>query len=192
MAWLSKRPASPIGCHRKRNGSAPAGRGRRPRFSVGDDITPTTANLSVRAFERTSRVGAYPPNPWGLHDMHGNVWEWVEDDLARKLTRARRMDGSAWKEREQPRNPRLGVLRGGSWYLRFEPYCRSALSRQESTLATTGQPYRVPGGPNTFLTHKRMTSLGVHRRARGFREADDRLAHLRILRRARPPRLPMK
>jgi formylglycine-generating enzyme required for sulfatase activity len=70
---------------------------------------------------RTHPVGEKEPNVFGLYDMHGNVWEWVEDDLHDDYTGAP-TDGSAWIE-----TPRGGgrVLRGGSWRY-FARLCRSA------------------------------------------------------------------
>jgi formylglycine-generating enzyme required for sulfatase activity len=56
--------------------------------------------------------------------MHGNVLEWVEDD-SNENYRGAPTDGSAWKDARMGGNPRLCVLRGGSWY--YSPRgCRSA------------------------------------------------------------------
>jgi formylglycine-generating enzyme required for sulfatase activity len=56
-------------------------------------------------------VGEKEPNAFGLYDMHGNVWEWVEDDWHDNYKGAP-TDGSAWIDN---RRSSLRVLRGGSW-----------------------------------------------------------------------------
>jgi formylglycine-generating enzyme required for sulfatase activity len=60
----------------------------------------------------TVAVGRYPANAFGLHDMHGNVWEWVEDVWHNNYTGAP-SDGSA---RITGGNQAQRVLRGGSWF----------------------------------------------------------------------------
>lgn len=59
----------------------------------------------------THPVGEKPPNSFGLHDMHGNVWEWVQDCFHENYI-GTPTDGSA--AREYPSCDR--VSRGGSWY----------------------------------------------------------------------------
>jgi formylglycine-generating enzyme required for sulfatase activity len=61
-------------------------------------------------------VGAYPPNAWGLYDMHGNVWEWVED-IYHDSYKGAPTDGSAWTDGEGEDSSRGRVIRGGSWYI---------------------------------------------------------------------------
>ncbi len=69
-------------------------------------------------------MGAYPPNAWGLYDMHGNVWEWVED-VWHDSYQGAPTDGSAWTDGEGENSSRNRVYRGGSW--NFNPrYLRSA------------------------------------------------------------------
>jgi|GEM_PF-2681570 len=63
-----------------------------------------------RSLKATIEVGSYPPNPWGLYDLIGNVWEWVEDRFHDNYRGAPK-DGVAWESGKGGNR----VLRGGSW-----------------------------------------------------------------------------
>jgi formylglycine-generating enzyme required for sulfatase activity len=90
-------------------------------FWWGSAITPEQANYNSKyAYTsngqkgeyraRTMPVWSFMPNPWGLYQVHGNVWEWVEDCWHENYNGAP-ADGTAWNARDSCRH----VLRGGSW-----------------------------------------------------------------------------
>ncbi|QDL08973.1 sulfatase-modifying factor protein [Brasilonema octagenarum UFV-E1] len=100
-------------------------------FHFGETITTDLANYngnSIYASEpkgeyrqQTTEVGKFPPNAFGLYDMHGNIWEWCQDAWHYSYKKAP-ADGTAWMS-ENDNDNRL--LRGGSWT--YEPRdCRSA------------------------------------------------------------------
>jgi uncharacterized protein (TIGR02996 family) len=91
-------------------------------FTWGDTACSTQANFAGRSpygnaaegpyLERTSSVGSYPPNAFGLFDMHGNVWEWCNDWY--------QSDYYRHSPHEDPPGPDSGethTLRGGSWFI---------------------------------------------------------------------------
>lgn len=91
-------------------------------------------------------VGEKEPNAFGLYDMHGNVWEWVEDDWHHDYKDAPD-DGRAWID--DPRGVDR-VIRGGGWFI-DALYCRSAIRSS-----------RPPGDRNRLLGFRlaRSVTLG--------------------------------
>ena len=73
---------------------------------------------------RTAQVGSYPANPWGLYDMHGNVYQWCEDYYGPYKYLKDRDPARPEKDKED-----LRVLRGGSWNY-YPRDCRAAYRRR--------------------------------------------------------------
>lgn len=91
-------------------------------FHTGDALSGAQANIDPRrpddasAAEASGRpvsVGSFPPNAWGLHDMHGNVWEWTWDPHCPYP------DGPVTDPRGSCASG-LRVIRGGSWRFRAD------------------------------------------------------------------------
>ncbi len=88
---------------------------------AGSEASIAWKNTSCRdGSAKTARVGSYRANGFGLHDMLGNVWEWVGDCWNGSYAAAPD-DGSAWERGDCGRR----VLRGGSWVYR-PGYLRAA------------------------------------------------------------------
>ncbi|MBD2141796.1 SUMF1/EgtB/PvdO family nonheme iron enzyme, partial [Anabaena sp. FACHB-1250] len=105
--------------------------GTKTPFSFGDNITTDLVNYNGnypyksapkgKCRDQTTDVGTFPPNAFGLYDMHGNVWEWCEDDWHENYINAP-TDGNAWNSRS---GSNIKLIRGGSWH--FNAWlCRAA------------------------------------------------------------------
>ncbi len=89
--------------------------GSNTKYSWGDEIGKNNANCdgcgSRWDKKSTAPVGSFAANAYGLHDMQGNVWEWVQDVWHDNYQGAP-TDGSAWQSGGDQRSR---VLRGGAW-----------------------------------------------------------------------------
>lgn len=88
--------------------------GTSTRFWWGDQMRPGNANCKECGDpwqkDAPSDVGSFAPNPYGLHDMNGSVWEWVSD-CWHNTYKGAPTDARPWDEA----NCRVRVIRGGSW-----------------------------------------------------------------------------
>jgi formylglycine-generating enzyme required for sulfatase activity len=100
-----------------------------------------TPDPQPRFREQTTPVGMFPANPWGLHDMHGNVLEWCLDSV-RSSYEGGPFDGSGWEDPQAPKEQQR-ITRGGSWS-KPPRFCRSAFrspSRSPSKTNATEGPF---------------------------------------------------
>ncbi len=112
--------------------------GTKMPYYTGESIAKHQANFDGK---QTLPVGSFPPNAFGLYDMHGNVWEWMQDCWHKDYQNAPD-DGSAWLEKNSGNCDRR-VVRGGSWFDNPR-YLRSALRlRDDSDVVGNGLGFRI-------------------------------------------------
>jgi formylglycine-generating enzyme required for sulfatase activity/serine/threonine protein kinase len=111
-AWLSEKEHKKYALPTEARWEYACRAGSQSRFFFGDHEGELSDHVwyQSNADRRTHPVGEKKPNAWGLHDMHGNVWQWVADwHLGSYYARA---------QRDNPPGPNMGeyrALRGGDW-----------------------------------------------------------------------------
>ncbi|MYD96702.1 MAG: formylglycine-generating enzyme family protein [Gammaproteobacteria bacterium] len=114
VAWLSAQTGAEYRLPSEAEWEYAARAGTTTKFSWGNEIGVNRANCRILCgdqWERTAPAGSFAPNGFGLHDMHGNVWEWVEDCWNGSYAGAP-SKGGAWLRGDCAQR----VLRGGAWF----------------------------------------------------------------------------
>ncbi len=118
-AWLSKKTGKAYRLPSEAEWEYAARAGTKGPFGIGAGLAPTSANYNAEyAYggqkgefrKRTTPVASFPPNDFGLFDMHGNAWEWTADCWADSHTDAPK-DGAPRTNGDCSRR----VLKGGAW-----------------------------------------------------------------------------
>ncbi len=121
VAWLRKRTGKPYRLPTEAEWEYAARAGSTTAFPWGDEASHERANYGAEKccselasgsdrWLYTSPVGSFPPNAFGLYDMQGNAWQWVQDCYVENYAGAPK-DGSAVETANCP----YRVLRGGTW-----------------------------------------------------------------------------
>ena len=114
VAWLSAQTGAEYRLPSEAEWEYAARAGTATKFSWGNEIGVNRANCHILCgdqWERIAPAGSFAPNGFGLHDMHGNVWEWVEDCWNGSYAGAP-SNGGAWLRGDCTER----VLRGGAWF----------------------------------------------------------------------------
>ena len=125
VAWLSSRTGERYRLLSEAEWEYAARAGTTTPFHTGPTLSPELANYNGGLTyaggasgiyrRRTVPVGSYPANEFGLHDVHGNVWEWVEDCWHGDYDGAPN-DGSARGDARARARCNWRVVRGGAWF----------------------------------------------------------------------------
>lgn len=146
--WLSKKTGKRYRLPSEAEWEYAARAGTTTAFTYGDKLDPSNSNYAAnftyngsvkgKGLDKTLPVGSLLPNAWGLHDVHGNVLEWVIDCPHDDYKGAPK-DGKPWvKGCAEDRH----MLRGGSWY--DNPvYSRSAFRGGLAAGNATAKGFRV-------------------------------------------------
>jgi len=127
VAWLSRRTGQRYRLLTEAEWEYAARAGTVTAYSFGVSVSPSLANYRESGLRRTQIVGRYPANGFGLHDVHGNIWEWVQDCYTDTYSGAPSDAAEAATGGDCSRR----VLRGGSW-AENPPALRSALRNWDS------------------------------------------------------------
>ena len=142
VSWLSRKTGKRYRLLSEAEWEYAARAGTTTRYSWGDDIGHNRANCDGCGSRWDNRqsapVGSFPANLRGLHDVHGNVWEWVADCWNENY-RGAPTDASAWMSGECSRR----VVRGGSWNSNPGDLNSSVRSRDRSGLRYYAIGFRV-------------------------------------------------
>ena len=115
LFWLSQKTGKSYRLLSEAEWEYAARAGTTTPYAFGPVLTQQQAQFSAVSWAdagRTVEVGTFAPNAFGIHDMHGNAWEWVEDCWHASYN-GTPTDGSAWITSCVEND---GVLRGGSWF----------------------------------------------------------------------------
>jgi formylglycine-generating enzyme required for sulfatase activity len=137
--WLSKKTGKAYRLLSEAEYEYAARAGAATPFLWGSSITTDEANYKGNSVNvggakgeyraKTVRVKSFNANPWGLYQVHGNAWSWVED-CANDTYDGAPSDGSAWTRPDCSAR----VLRGGSW------------DENPEDLAAASRSYNIPEG----------------------------------------------